>query len=134
MAGGAYTDDSTIPNHAALWRRIPPGWFVYDENLDGWRPSSAAFQDHPNGTPMSVSLADIVVKTDRGPRDVLKGHIGFTLASITAGLARENGQGVAREPLPEEPAHGVVFGRKTKHIRKRLARGSEWVIRPPDRI
>lgn len=65
-----------------------------------------------------------------GPEDVLAGHAGFALASFKAGLARKCGQGVARDPLPEEPAHALVFGVKSKALRRRLARESVWVIPP----
>jgi hypothetical protein len=34
-----------------LWRRIPPFHFFFDENLGRNRPSTAAFEDHPDGTP-----------------------------------------------------------------------------------
>ena len=55
---------------------------------------------------------------------------GYTLASITARLAREYCQGVAREPKLDEPAHAVVFGKKTAAIRKQFAVEADWVIPP----
>ena len=124
-------DDPTIPDQAELWRRIPPWHFVRDENLGRVRPSSAAFDNHPNGSPMSILLAEEVTAAGRGPDTALSGHERFALASITAGLARDCGQGIAREPLPDEPAHGVVFGEKTKRTKKRLATGAQWVVPPP---
>jgi hypothetical protein len=66
----------------------------------------------------------------KGPASVLADHAGFALASFTAGLARECQQGIARDPLPEEPAHALVFGHKTKSVRKRLAREAIWVVPP----
>ena len=132
MGNGEYSDDSTILDEAELWRRIPPWHFVKDENVGQVRPSKAAFDNHPNGSPMSVVLADAVIESGRGPGAVLTGHEGFALAAITAGLARECQQGVAREPLPDEPAHAVVFGRKTDSVKKKLARGSRWIAPPLD--
>jgi hypothetical protein len=130
MPNAGYADDPTIPDPSELWRRIPPKQIVPDENLGGLRPSSAAFDNHRNGSPMSVHLADVLAELGRGPNTVLVGHDDFALAAITAGLARECGQGVARDPLPEEPAHGLVFGKKTKAVRKILALGYRWVIPP----
>src|SRR5438876_11908353 len=104
MENDGYSDDPTIPDEAELWRRIPPWHFVKDENLGQIRPSKAAFDNHPNGSPMSVVLADVVVETGRGPDAVLAGHRGFALAAITAGLARGGQEGVAREALPQWPA------------------------------
>ena len=130
----AYTDDPTIRDDAALWRRIPPCHFVPDDNVDGVRPSSAAFKDHPDGSPMSVLLAEIVAETGRGAREVLAGHEGYGLRTFTAGLARECEQGIARMVLADEPAHAEVFGKKPKSVRKKLAKESEWVLPPPDRL
>jgi hypothetical protein len=56
MAVDDYSDDPSIPDDAELWRRIPPWHFVDDENLRQIRPSSAAFEDDPDGSPMSVIL------------------------------------------------------------------------------
>lgn len=129
-----YKDDSNIADEAVLWRRIPPWHFVFDQNLGRWRPKSAAFCNHPNGTPMSILLADLVEQEGRGPRDALAGLEDFGLAAINAGLARRCEQGVAHDPSPDEPAHGVVFGKKTDSVRKRFAKQSEWVVPPPDHI
>jgi len=118
-----YQDDPTILNEDALWRRIPPWHFIRDDNAGRTRPSSAAFDEYD----MSV----VIAKNSRGSESALANHVGFALAAITAGLARDNGQGVASDPTTEEPAHGIVFGNKTKTIKKRLAGAAEWVIPPP---
>ena len=125
-----YKDDPTIANPDELWRRIPPQWFVPDQNLGGMRPTSQAFQDHPNGTPMSVLLAVDLLASGGNSDTALSGHAGFALASVTAGLCRECSQKVARDPTPKEPAHGVVVGNKTNSVRKRLAREARWVVPP----
>jgi hypothetical protein len=123
----AYHDDPTIADEDELWRRIPPWHFVVDRNGGEVRPSSAAFDNDSDGAPMSVVLAEDA----KGPEGVLAGHPGFALASFKARLARQCGQGITRDPLPEEPAHALVFGPKTKATRRRLARESVWVIPPP---
>jgi len=124
-------NDASIRDDADLWRRIPPWHFIYDENLERWRPSSSAFADDPDGHPMSIVLAEVATAVGRGPVQILTGHEQFTLASITAGLARECGQGVVRDPLPDEPAHGLVIGPKPKSVQRRLAKAAAWVIAPP---
>ncbi len=128
--GTTYVDDLTIKNEAPLWRRVPPHHFVFDDNRGTWRPSSAAFDDHPNGTPMSVVLGEDVAAASRTADSVLAGHEGFGLVSLPAGLARENRQGIVRRPLPDEPAHAEVFGKKTRGVRKALAKGSKWIVPP----
>ena len=121
-----YQDDETIVDGTSLFRRIPinpPLTVVWDSNRTAWRASSASFDDHPNGSPMSVVLGDTLEELGRPPESVLRGHEGeFGLVAFTARFARQIRQGVAREPTPEEPAHGVVFGKKTKSIRQKLAR------------
>src|SRR5690349_3173057 len=107
-----YADDSSLTDSTSLWRRIPPWHFIYDGNLQRWRPKSAAFDNDPDGGPMSVVVGDLVRAAGREPDTVLIGHEGYALATITAGLARACGQGVARDPTTEEPAHALVFGPK----------------------
>lgn len=125
-----YEDDATISDDAQLWRRIPPNHILPDKNRGGLRISSAAFDNHHNGTPMSVVLGDDVVASGRDPSSIIAGHVGFCLASVTAGLARSLNQGIARHPLPEEPAHGEVFGKKTRAVRKQFSREAVWIVGP----
>ena len=127
MVGAGYGDDPSIPDEAELWRRIPPWHFYYDENLARWRPKSSAFDDDDGSSPMSVFIATEA----SGPETALAGHEGYALAAFEARLARECGQAVVRDPLPESPAHAVVVGRKTGSVKRRLARGATWVVPPP---
>ncbi|MGH9840415.1 MAG: hypothetical protein ACREEM_16675 [Blastocatellia bacterium] len=124
-----YKDDPTISDDADLWRRIPPWHFILDENLGDIRPSSAAFDDDPDGAPMSAYLAEEC----KEPQIVLVNHDGFGLVAITAKLARECNQLIARQPVPGPPGHIVVVGKKTDSVRKKLARAAakNWVVRPP---
>lgn len=127
-------DDLTIRDECELLRRIPvkPDInIIWDANQRRWRPTSASFRDHPNGSPMSIALGDELKKADRNPAEVLIGHENFALAAITAGTARENQQRIVRDPLPEESAHGLVVGKKKKES-SRMAKAAHWVIAPDD--
>jgi hypothetical protein len=124
-------DDPTIADEAPIWRRIPPWHVVFDENSRRFRPSSAAFEDHPNGTPMSVLLGEEVLNSGRSPESVLTAYEDFSLVSFSAQLAREIGQGIIRKPIPDEPAHAEVFGKKTASVKKAFSRRCEWVLPPP---
>ncbi len=128
-------DDLTIDNETLLLRRIPtnPVCIVRDDNLGCWRPSSASFENHPDGSPMSVVLSDTLDELDRPYTSALGDHgEDFSLASFKAGLARECNQGVMRKPTEEEPAHGEVFGNKSKSVRKKLAKNASWIVPPYD--
>jgi hypothetical protein len=63
--------------------------------LGAIRPSSAAIEDDPNGSPMSVILG----REAGDPQRALADHQGFAFASITAALARELGLGEAHPCL-----------------------------------
>lgn|GEM_PF-6771375 len=64
------------------------------------------------------------------PRDLIAGHPGALLAYITAGVVRDHGKGVVREPVDDDPSHGNLTGPDTTGIRKRLARTADWEIGP----
>jgi len=129
MPCDAYRDDPSIKNEADLWRRIPPWHFVPDENRGGVRPSSAAFENDPDGNPMSVFVAELVRVAGKDEKDVLTGLKDFALASVTAGFAREQSQSVALEPA-DFPGHAVVFGKKPKSVSRAFAKSAKWVVAP----
>jgi hypothetical protein len=127
MPTNQYRDDKTISDDAELLRRVPREHLV-DDDSGYLRVSSQAFQDPPNGTPMSVLLADAMRAQGRELEAALAGHPGFSLVSVTAGLARQCDQMVVRDPLPTEPAHALVVGRKTQSVRKKFAQNAKWVV------
>lgn len=132
MTAANLGDDQTIRDECELFRRVliqPDIHVVWDKNLGRWRPTSAAFRDHKNGTPMSVCLGDVLDDLGRTPQSVLQGHEGLALAVISAAVARENNQSVLRDPLPDEPAHGHVVGDKRKASRA-MAKAAQWVVEP----
>ena len=128
MPDSKYKDDLTIDDEDDLWRRINPIHWVEDKNLGRKKISTAAFRDSSNGSPMSVDLANECPS----PEYSIRSYNGFFLAAISAGLARKCAQGVARDPLPEEPAHALVFGEKTRPVQKRFVGESRWIIPPAD--
>jgi hypothetical protein len=130
-----FPDDPSVPNDTSLFRRIPPWHHVFDENLNRWRPSSAAFQDDGDADPMSVYLSSVLTAEQRDPSTVLAGHVGYSLASISAGLARSKDQTVHPDPLPAESSHAVVCGEKGTNRknapRKAFALQAVWIVLNP---
>lgn len=132
-----FPDDPSIQDNTDLFRRIPPRHCIFDENENRWRPSSAAFEDDDDGDPMSVYVSSVLLKENREPSTLLAGHEDYSLASITAGLARIHNQTVHPEPLLEEPSHAVVCGdkgsaHKKSAPRKKFALAAAWaVLNPP---
>lgn len=130
MSDGPYEDDAAVQTEHHLWRRIPPQHFVPDETTKTIRCSSAAFSD-TGGSPMSVVWGEMVLAGGRVREHILVRHDGFGLASITAGLARENQQIVSPDPLPDEPAHYLVVGKKTRSVSRKFSKSAHWEVPPP---
>lgn len=126
MTSPPQQDDQSISDDAVLLRRIPPWHFPPNRNV-AERPSSAAFEDSPDGSAMSVDLEQLVEEHDLDP---LTGYEAFGLVAFTAGEARQLGLEVFRWPLEDNPAHCGVAGTKTRGTRKQLARRARWRVLP----
>jgi hypothetical protein len=116
-------DDPNIPDEERLFRRIHLTHIVEG---DGGRSevSSAAFRN----TELSVNLEAVMQAAGRQPKDALKDNPNDLLMSIAVGVCRGNGQMVGPDPRPEEPAHGYVFGKKSKSIQRSLRDAAGWIV------
>lgn len=133
MVGGApegWEDDPSVPDSEDLWRRIHALHVIQDGNTGSARASSAAFSDSGDGSPMSVYLSSAVLESGRCPADLLAGRGGFGIVGVKASAVRQLNLGVARDPLPDEPAHGLVIGPKPKKVQRTLAKAASWVVDP----
>jgi hypothetical protein len=120
-------DDPNIPDVERLFRRIH---LVHIVLGDGGKSevSSAAFRD----TELSVNLESVMQRAGREPKDALKSNSRDLLMSITASVCRQNDQLVGPDPTSDEPAHGYVFGKKSKRIQRALRDAAEWIL--PDAV
>ena len=130
----ACPDDPSVLDETHLYRRIHPTHFVRDENTNEVRPSSAAFTNSRDGSPMSIALSDTLETLGRPPSSVLDRYPGFALARFPASLPRILDQTVCRSPVDEEPAHGGVGGTKSKSIKRELSRTARWEVSPDRRF
>ncbi len=129
MQSGDYEDDPEISPEELLYRRIPGDDINWKPSEQ--RPTSAAFGDSRDDSPMSVALGSLLSRAQMKPDDLLKGYDRFGLVRFTAANARAQGLAVAiRPPRPGEPAHGWVVGNKTHACRKRLKACCEVVVAP----
>ena len=141
--GSVYEDDLSIPDPERLFRMVNNR--TVERDHDTVRATTAAFRDpsasrlQEQGYPavaVSVFLESEMEKHDITPADLRAqwGH-EYGLVSITAGQARQQGQGVIRAARPDNPAHGMIFAKtgtkKTKGQSRALARHSVIVIAPP---
>ena len=126
MTPPVYEDNSSIEGRERLFRRIHPVHHMcFDESLQQWRVNSAAFKDPQ----LSVDIESELIKEGMDPQDCLAQYASFYLVSITAGDARTHEQSVCRDPVPEDHAHGIVYGNKERRrIYEKLRMASVWVI------
>ena len=117
-------NDPGIADSEVLLRRLQPDWIVPGDR-ERMRISSAAFKHEE----LSVLFESLLKRQGRPVEDALRGHPNDSLCSITAGLARKLGQRVVHDTEPpNDPAHGLVLGKKTKSAANRFAREARWVI------
>lgn len=125
----AYTDDPSILDEERLLRRIHPNWIVPDASDPTIkRVSSAAFDN----LEMSVELASVRDARGETLMATLDGYNGFGLVFITASTARAKDQAVCRAPLPDNAAHGLVVGKKTKSVARHFRNHCVSVFLPRD--
>jgi hypothetical protein len=122
-------DDPSIPDTDRLFRRVPPNQL---EPLDdgSWRPNSSVFKH----TRMSVNIESLMVEQGRPPEDTLTDYPGHFLTSIVARDVRARGHPIVKstEP-PNDPAHGLVLGKKKGSFANAMLASHRWVVAPPRR-
>ena len=122
-------NDPTLPDETVLWRRIIPQWWIKDPSTGQYRIASEGFGDTPDGSHMSVAIRDEIVG---GVATFLANCPGCGIAEFTAGHARHTcHMAIARDPVPGEPWHAIVIGKKKKQsIRRSLRDGCQVVVKP----
>jgi hypothetical protein len=116
-------DDPAIENEDRLLRRIHPNHIVPDD-IGGYRVSRAAFGD----SQLSIDIHSILLAAGLNENECVRAYDGYGLVSITAGLARQQQQLVYKDPTPQNPAHGIVEGKKTGVVKKAFVGQCQWVI------
>lgn len=113
-------DDLSIPQDAGLLRRIHPDQVIRDRNTGELRPSSAAFKD-PN---LSVDVETLLQAAGLDWHFSVKDYSGYSLVRFVARSARDRGLAVVSAPLPNNPAHAEVVGKRA------LGRQTHFVMLP----
>src|SRR6266446_9747906 len=103
-------DDGSIADDAGLLRRIRPDQIVDDANTEIRRPSSAAFKDDR----MSVDAETILISNGLNWKFTLKDYPNHSLVKIEAKHARAKALAVIHKPIPDNPAHTEVVGKKSQ--------------------
>ncbi len=76
-------------------------------------------------------MSVMIVEKGADKERALKDHDGFGLVEFEVKLVRGLKQSVVFDPLPQEPAHGLVVGEKRKGaFCRRVAKAARWVVLP----
>jgi len=125
-------DDPDIRNGDGLIRHIPEHHIVLDKNTGYRRLSTGAFSEFskpPGG--MSVDLERPMIEAGLDPLAMLP-NPDFGAVRLIAGEMRELGHKVGRNPLPQNPYHGEVWGiGPGRGAKKRIMERSVWLKKPP---
>jgi len=125
MSPPHYQDDASIRDEERLFRRFHLMLLVRDDDTGLARVSSGAFKDKE----LSIQIESVLAENGGSADSCLRGHDAHRLVSITAGNARQFNQAVCRDPLPEDPSHGLVCGSKnSKTVHEGLRVSAIWVI------
>ena len=85
------------------------------------RPVSSAFrQGGPNGD-VSVYLA-----SETTPEFITRYYPEILVAQLTIAQVRSQGLDVVWDPIPRDPGHCNIVGRKTRAVTRNLAEVSVW--------
>jgi hypothetical protein len=121
-------DDPTIPNHDRLFRRVRPNQ-MFTEPDGSRRPNSAVFKNDE----LSVNIESLMTHQGRQPEETLTDSPDECLTSIVAGDVRAFGYPIAKDgDPPNDPAHGLVLGKKTSKFANPMVRAHRWIVPPPD--
>jgi hypothetical protein len=73
-----------------------------------------------------------MVEQGRPPEDTLVGFADNYLTSITAGNVREYEYPIVKDnDPPDDPAHGLVLGKKTNKFANAMVLAHQWIVGPP---
>jgi len=128
MADDTRQDDLTIPSGDRLFRRVRPNQLF--TGADGSRrPTSAVFKNPE----LSVNIESLMIEQGRPPEDTLAGHPDDCLTSVTAGQVREHKYPIVKDcDPPNDPAHGLVLGKKTNTFANSMVRAHRWIVPPKE--
>jgi hypothetical protein len=121
--------NAPVLDDVALYRRINPTvHLVWDDNLNCRRISTGLFRD-PD---LSVGLGDVLEAHQRAPETLLDSYPDQYLVAFPVSAVTEVHLTVVRDPVPDEPAHARVPGKKTQRITRALSRACKWIVKPDD--
>jgi len=114
----------SIRDEERLFRRVHIKQLVRDDDTGLARVSSGVFKDKE----LSVHIESVLREIGRSAESCLQNRNFLKLVAITAGNARHFNQAVCRNPIPNDPSHGLVCGSKNRKCIDGLKTSVAWVI------
>lgn len=113
--------DVRLEDSQIVMRRVRDYEIIADSNDGPPRPSSNAFiQDGPDGD------VSVYLESETTPAHITREYPGTYVAQVEVGAIREQGLDVERDPIPDNPAHCNITGRKSRGKARAIARNSRW--------
>ncbi len=120
-------DDASILEEDRLLRRIPSTQVFWEDGNP--RPSSAAFKN----TELSVYIESMMVAQQRPLEDALTNYPNEFLTAVRVEDVRKFPYPIVRDTEPpNDPAHGLVVGKKKNSFSNAMVRCHEWVVPPTE--
>ena len=121
----AREDDASILDQDRLFRRVSVNQVRWENGSP--RPTSAVFKT----TELSVNIESLLIAQSREPKDSLKNHPAEFLTAIVAGAVRCHGHPIVKDvDPPNDPAHGLVLGKKREGFANAMVRTHQWIVAP----
>lgn len=117
-------DDASIVNQDRLFRRVHITQLVRDGDTGLARVSTGAFDDKE----LSINIESVLAGGGETPDTCLRDYHVHKLVSITAENARRFNQVVCKDPQPDNPSHGLIYGAKSRGVLRGLCAAAIWVI------
>jgi hypothetical protein len=123
-------DDPSIVADVRLYRRVHPNFILEDKTRGCLRLATGAFQDEE----MSVAFGDTLAKQGNDPATIFDAYVadGYCVVCFAVAAVRAAELGICRDPKHDDPAHGLVLGKKTGGKQRQLARACVWTVAPRD--
>jgi hypothetical protein len=118
-------DDKSIADSDRLFRRVSVNQLVW---VDGRpRPSTGVFKTDK----LSINIESLMAAQNRPPEDTLGLYPGQYLVAVVAGEVRKFPYPIVKDcDPPNDPAHGLILGKKTDGFAKAMVKTLTWIVAP----
>ena len=80
-----------------------------------------------------MNIESLMIEQKRLPEDTLASYPDEYLTSIVAANVRAHGLPIVKDTEPpNDPAHGLVLGKKKDSFANAMLRSHQWVVAPPE--